>query len=351
SDPPGRIDTTTRDNAARLIGQRGFGCLSCHVLAGRIPPGGEPETLGPDLALVSRRMTEGYFRRWIADPQRIIAGTPMPQYLKPVDGVPGALDDQLKALWQLLSSDSLSEVAATGTREILKREGDRAMVVRDMVLVPSLPGTPYTPRGLAVGFKNDVSLLFDTDRLGWLSAWQGGFLARTKTGRLWEWHPEGTPVWTSARRLAPVVLIKADGSVRLPAEDRERFGTFTELDFEGDGVRLRYRLRFADGPPIDVTEDVRPVDRGWSRTVGLAGVPEGSLPFLVEQPPDGARAVGDGSIYTWTEGPNAVTLRVDAVQGPRPSYPGEPGAVLTPCSPRPGNRFSGTEAVRLDRRP
>src|SRR5262249_32109243 len=47
--------------AAALIGQRGFGCVSCHVLDGKIPPGGEAETLGPDLALAHRRMAEHYF--------------------------------------------------------------------------------------------------------------------------------------------------------------------------------------------------------------------------------------------------------------------------------------------------
>src|SRR5262249_45519025 len=156
------------------------------------------------------RMTERYFRRWIADPQRIIAGTPMPQFLKPVEGVPGTLDDQLALIWRLLGSSDLAEVAASGTREVLRREGDRALVVRDMVLMPGLPDTAYTPRALAVGFKNEASLLFDTDRLGWLAAWRGGFLARTKSGRLWEWHPEGARLWTAPRRLPPVVLIAPD---------------------------------------------------------------------------------------------------------------------------------------------
>src|SRR5262249_25915935 len=30
-----RLDPAAREAAARLIGQRGFGCVSCHVLAGR----------------------------------------------------------------------------------------------------------------------------------------------------------------------------------------------------------------------------------------------------------------------------------------------------------------------------
>ncbi len=271
---PAALDPPTRDLGSRLIGQRGFGCVSCHVLAGRIPPGGEPETLGPDLALVHRRMTERYFRRWIADPQRIIAGTPMPQFLKPIEPVGGTLDDQLKAIWQLLGSDSLAEVAASGTREILKREGDRPLVVRDMVLIPNLPGTPYTPRGLAIGLKNDVSLLFDTDRLGWLASWHGGFLSRTKSGRLWEWHPEGTMLWIAPARLAPLVLVAPDRSVVLPYEVRERFGSFRVVDFLGNGrCGLSYRphrlalRRF--GLRIDVSDRIsHPRERHALGSVG-----------------------------------------------------------------------------------
>src|SRR5262249_40733032 len=159
-----------------------------------------------------RRMTERYFRRWVADPQRILAGTPMPQFLQPVAagpaaaGVPATLDGQLGVIWQGLGSPSLAEGAAVGTREVPSREGDRALVVRDMVLVPEAPDTRYTPRGLAVGLKNGASLLFDTDRLTWLAWWHHGFLYRTKAGRLWEWHPEGARLWTSPKRLPPVVL-------------------------------------------------------------------------------------------------------------------------------------------------
>ncbi len=133
------------ESAARLMGQNGFGCVSCHVLAGKVPPGGEPETLGPDLALARDRMSADYFRRWISDPQRIIPGTPMPQFVTAISSEPGDLDDQLGRIWQLLESDRVSELTAYGTRQILRSQGDRAIAVRDMVLVPEAPGT-YFPR-------------------------------------------------------------------------------------------------------------------------------------------------------------------------------------------------------------
>jgi mono/diheme cytochrome c family protein len=306
---PTKPDAHVREAAARLIGQRGFGCVSCHVLAGRIPPGGEPETLGPDLALAHRRMTERYFHRWIANPQRIIAGTPMPQFLQPVATAPGTLEDQLDTIWQLLGSSQVGEVAAFGTREFLKRQGHRALVVRDMVLVPDAPVTPYTPRALAIGLENDHTLLFDTDRLTWLSWWRGGFLSRTKSGRLWEWHPEGQRLWIAPGRPAPVAFLDEAGNVVAPVETRERFGSFRELDFEGPGVALTYTLTLPAGASAQVVEHVRPTADGWERSVAVADAPAGLRAALVENPPESAGKAGS-TAFTWPADRARVRLEI-----------------------------------------
>ncbi|MFO0910349.1 MAG: c-type cytochrome [Isosphaeraceae bacterium] len=301
------------ERGTTLIGQRGFGCTSCHVIAGRIPPGGEPETLGPDLALAHRRLTERYFRRWLSDPQRILAGTPMPQFLKPVvgDRLPLSLDDQLGAVWRLLGDPKLAEVTATGTREVLQRVGDRALVVRDMFLLPNAPETPYTPRGLAIGLANDMSLLFDADRLTWLAWWQGGFAYRTKSGRLWEWHPDGRPLWTAATRMAPLAWLHPDGSIEMPEEIRERFGSFRELVFEGKGVRLHYRLERHRATPVEVTETIQPTENGWDRSVRIAGPANGARPLLIEQVPANALTERGTSALAWRTENARVSFVID----------------------------------------
>lgn len=301
----------TVDATARLIGQKGFGCVSCHVVAGRIPPGGEPETLGPDLALAHRRLSERYFRRWVENPQRIIAGTSMPQFIKPVETVSGTLDEQLAMIWRLLASPRAAEVALSGTKEFLKRQGERALVVFDMVLVPGAPATPYTPRGVAIGLKNDQTLLFDADRLCWLAWWQQGFLSRTKSGRLWEWHPEGARLWTASERRAPVVFIAPDGSVKNPSEVRERFGHLTSLDFDGAGVALSYSLNAPGGGSASVTERIRPRGSGWEREVEVSGVPPGLQPAILEAPSGPKSGAG---IFSWTVDGIRVTLQVDGAQ-------------------------------------
>jgi mono/diheme cytochrome c family protein len=320
--------------AAQLIGQRGFGCVNCHVIAGRIPPGGEAETLGPDLALAPRRMTQRYFLRWIANPQRIIAGTPMPQFLKPVASAPGTLDDQLEQIWNLLSSPRLPELAAIGTREVLKRQGDRPLVVRDMVLLPDAPQTQYTPRGLALNLKNDHTLLFDTDRLTWLAWWRGGFLSRTKSGRLWEWHPEGQRLWIAPNRQPPVVLLRNDGSVVFPREVRERFGSFRELDFEGSGVALSYTLLGPGEAVLSVRERIEPTPYGWDRRVTVSNVPAGHVPALLEHPPQGR--------LSWDVGRSHVTLTPSATDREAPpQLEGDPTARLVTLQPDGRGAFSG----------
>lgn len=297
---PSEVDAATFDRAATLIGQRGFGCISCHVLDGKVPPGGEPETLGPDLALVHRRMDQRYFRRWIANPQRIIPGTPMPQFLQPIAGVPGTLDDQLDDLWAVLGSPKVAEVARLGTRSVLRHDGKRPLVVRDMVLVPGLPGGPHTPRGLAIGLKNGQSLLFDTDRLGWLAAWREGFLYRTKSGRLWEWHPDGPLSRVAPTRVPPVAFLDPDGRTVEPRAVRERFGSFRALRFEGEAIALEYTLLGPESATVTVRETIEPTADGWDRLIRVEGLPDGYRALAVEPVGPSAQLSDDRSALSWT---------------------------------------------------
>ena len=314
-----------------LIGQRGFGCVSCHVLAGKIPPGGEPETLGPDLALAHRRMTERYFRRWVANPQRIIPGTPMPQFLKPIESAPGTLDDQFGALWRLLDSPRLAEAASPGTREFLKRQGDRGLVVYDMVVAPDLPGTPFTPRGLAIGLSNGQSLLFDADRLAWIAWWHGGFLGRTKVGRLWEWHPDGERLWTAPARRPPIVFLGRDGSIVPPTEIRERFGSFSGVDFDGPDVSITYRLNGPQGARVTVRERIRPLPDGWERSIHATGIPADSFrPLVVEYPPAASTATDAPATLRWAASDARVTLHLGGPEAPRLAIPDDPAPAWSP---------------------
>jgi mono/diheme cytochrome c family protein len=320
-----------KDLGISLLGRDGFGCVSCHVVSGRIPPGGEAETLGPDLALAHRRMTRAYYDRWLKDPQRIIPGTPMPQFLLPAPGVGGPVDEQLGAIWEALGDDRLAELTSTATRQVLDRPGDRDLVVRDMIVPDDTPSEHY-PRGLVIGLRNGFSMLFDSDRLGWIRWWDGGFLSRTKQGRLWEWHPEGRPLWVADQPLPPIVFEDTRGQLSPPLEDRERFGSFSELRFEPDGVRLRYRLNGPGGETVDVIERIEPRPDGWERLVRVVGVPEGFRPLLVAG--TGALASGSTPGIARIDG-STIRLRAGLDQPFLGRGIGDPGAesLLIPGSP------------------
>ena len=291
---PGPIDA---GGGIALLGRRGFGCVSCHVLEGKIPPGGEPETLGPDLALTHRRMSRTYYRRWLSDPQRIIPGTPMPQFLLPAPGNPGTLDEQLDALWNALGDARLAALASDVGRQSLERRGDRPLVVRDMV-VTAEGSEGYRPRGIAIGLLGDRSLLFDADRLAWVRWWDGGFLYRTKQGRLWEWHPEGRTLWNSDGLLPPVAFLGAESIPQTPDLIRERFGSFDALEFDGPAVRLEYRLQRPGGGVTSVTERIAPNAIGWERSIELNGAGDGTRPVAVASAGPGPR-LGPGSSWSW----------------------------------------------------
>jgi hypothetical protein len=208
-----------------------------------------------------------------------------------------------------------------------------------MVVFPQAPGSPYTPRGLAIGLPGGNSALFDTDRLAWIAWWHGGFLSRTKSGRLWEWHPEGTLVSTAPERGAPVVFLDASGSAALPLEARERFGSFRELVFEARGVRFSYTLHGPDSTSIRVEEQIKPIANGWERRVRVQGVPSGYRPALAERVPAGSALDQAKSAFTWRVGAQQARLALVNVKSPqRPTIhsPGPEVHIFPMDSSEPG---------------
>jgi cytochrome c2 len=279
-------------DAQTLLGPTGFGCVSCHVVAGRIPPGAEAETMGPDLALAHKRMPRNYFDRWLSDPQRILPGTPMPQFVQPAPGHAGTLSEQFATLWNLLGDPRLPDLATLRSRQVLPRSTHQAQVVLDMLAIPEAD-PPQLPRGVAIVLPSGASLVFDADRLGWIRWGTDTLLARTKAGRIWEWQLEGPTLWI-ARKSNPSIVFRRSGEARLvdPTTERERPGGFRSIRFEGDGVALRYWLYGVDPGlgRVEVVESIHPSDTAWSREVTVTGVPSGwdVLVAEAEAPTDAA---------------------------------------------------------------
>jgi mono/diheme cytochrome c family protein len=57
---------------------RKWECVSCHVVAGKLP-NQEPANMAPDLAMARERLRPGWIKSWLEDPMRIQPATRMPQ--------------------------------------------------------------------------------------------------------------------------------------------------------------------------------------------------------------------------------------------------------------------------------
>jgi hypothetical protein len=66
-------------HAPDLIGDKGFNCFICHPLGARpaLAPFGAP---GPDLAKSANRLRDGYYHRWMLNPQRVDSKVPMTRF-------------------------------------------------------------------------------------------------------------------------------------------------------------------------------------------------------------------------------------------------------------------------------
>lgn len=155
-----------------LVGNRGFGCISCHDIAGQPNTG----TRGPDLASMNERVRFDWYTRWLDDPQRIEPGTRMPTVFQnrttAVKSVlRGDAAAQSQAIWEYLSLGAnlpLPE-GLERPRGLVLEPRDRSMIIRSF-----LPDT--SPRGIAVGFPSGVSFAFDAAQCRLAYGWTGQFL-------------------------------------------------------------------------------------------------------------------------------------------------------------------------------
>lgn len=156
----------------KLVGAGGFGCIKCHDLQGVASQG----TRGPDLSLTPRRIQRDWYRRWMSDPQRIVPGTRMPTvfldgqspHAEILDGDPARQRD---AIWDYLLASHAMPLPEGIERPTPQRLalGGRPLVVRTF-----LPG--LSARGMAIGFAQDVHLLYDAQNCRLAGMFQGGFL-------------------------------------------------------------------------------------------------------------------------------------------------------------------------------
>ncbi|MFN0199433.1 MAG: PA14 domain-containing protein [Planctomycetaceae bacterium] len=280
-----------------LVGARGFSCIACHS-AGKFQPRGVAlGSRGSDLLMLQTRMRKEYFSRWTRSPLRIVPGTEMPSYQRPVKNVLDEnLDAQLEAVWLGLNDSNFTIPTNPGSVEqyLVMKPGDRPRIVRDVFTTSNAAGEEFVPRAFAVGLANGHSLLFDLDR-GALRQWTIGDFARQRTqGKSWFWDMAGLSLMSDMGQRSDLVLIRKGkakvDAVQPPIIDpttvQEMASRLVEYNVTADDVMLTYRMSFTDGKnTFDVTVsevftaassagDHPSSTTGWSRRIQVADVPE-----------------------------------------------------------------------------
>jgi mono/diheme cytochrome c family protein len=75
-EPAPRVEPTAVATGKLLFEK--WRCVSCHVVAGKLPSQEDPAMMAPDLAEVPRRLRAEWIAQWLQDPGRIQPGTRMP---------------------------------------------------------------------------------------------------------------------------------------------------------------------------------------------------------------------------------------------------------------------------------
>lgn len=255
-------DATHVEAGRFLVGKKGFGCISCHDIAGQPNTG----TRGPDLASMQDRVRYDWYRRWLDDPQRMQAGTRMPTvFQNGTTAIKTVLDGdgraQSDAIWEYLSLGAnlpLPEGLEPPKGLVLEPK-DRPMVVR--TFMPDAGS-----RAVAVGFPTGVSFAFDAAQSRLAYGWTGGFVeaspiwqnrggspAGIRGPRFWN-APAGFPwEFTDSPAHAPDWAKRlSDPALGAPVADGTRFEGKPRLHFRDysisrDGLAtFRYSLDLAE---------------------------------------------------------------------------------------------------------
>ena len=155
--------------------QGGMGCIGCHGWR-EFPPLGEN---GPNLYHAGQRLRASWFRRWMRDPERIVAGTSMPSYFGGQE-TPESIAT-IEDLWAAFRS-APDLPPPFGFRTADAAIGSEATPVpRDRAIVIRWDMPESSPASFAVGLPGGVSFCFDAGQSRLRYAWQGGFVDMTRT--------------------------------------------------------------------------------------------------------------------------------------------------------------------------
>jgi hypothetical protein len=236
-----------------LVGFQGYACVSCHVWNGQTLSEPDPGAVGTDLTRVAGRIRRDWFDRYLEGPARAHPGTPMPTIFPKgqpanlasvLDGDPHKQKD---ALWSYFArgKDAPSPKPPPPMPVASPAPDEPPLVAQIPVRLPD--GT--TAESICVLYGSHDLFVYDLGSGALHSGYTGSQILREVQGRLRTFRVAGTAIG-SFRADPPVQLVGPDKPER-PAER-----TLLGYDRLADGVRIRWKTRFASGV-VEVTETLR----------------------------------------------------------------------------------------------
>ncbi|MCA9188470.1 MAG: c-type cytochrome [Planctomycetales bacterium] len=282
-------EAAARFAGGRLVTADGFGCLSCHSIGKVKPPKAPLNARGPNLAGLGQRIRYPWYRRWTADPDRIVPRIEMPSFNRPIHGVlQEDLDQQLAAVWSVLNQPDFKPPQPNPVRTVrasgVPSQSERAHILTDVV---NHGENDRYIKPWILGLPNRHNVLFDV-ATGQLASWWIGDAARQRTeGKTWFWEIGGETLVDLHDDQADIQLVRDKRQLPLITD-----GQFpTELDrwehSPEQGAEFSHRLIFGEGtdrttlwidqtwsPIWSTSDDPR---SGFARRVHVRGMRRGDL--------------------------------------------------------------------------
>jgi cytochrome c553 len=169
-----RRDVVAADHASAktMVGTRnGLACIACHDIKHHKT---EAESKGPNLALITGRVSYDWFVRWMENPGRMKPGVPMPAFFASQE--PAERQRNIDALWDYLSQGQKMELPdelRVDPQQFILNPSGRPVYTRSYM---RLPDGRELLRAICVGLPNGVSYCFDAGTCRLAYVWTGGFL-------------------------------------------------------------------------------------------------------------------------------------------------------------------------------
>ncbi|MFO0912739.1 MAG: hypothetical protein U0795_07265 [Pirellulales bacterium] len=277
-----KLSASSLQDASQLVTAQGFGCISCHEIGGVRPAAASLTALGPSLTGLGDRIRPTWFRRWLANPARMVPNIEMPAIQRPVPRlVGGELTPQLNLIWAALNDPAFQPPASAVVRTVqhsgVAAHHEPAVMLTDCIQLPA--GMVVHPALCAL--PNQHNVLIDLGE-GHLAAWWAGPAAQQRTaGKSWFWEPATSEYLISRGPASELVLITPDGSFVAGRQGQVTANLDRWESTPQHGLRLIYRVlctpdgrpvlpRQAPSPFAEPLDDPQATEHGVDRSQALA---------------------------------------------------------------------------------